>query len=94
MTNPQKKVLIFNARNLIGLNRRSNFDYCLAIENNLYIVCLTEAWLTNGIPDESLFLNEYTVLRNDRNTENHKSKFGGVLIAIESMPHQRIFLET
>ena len=48
----------------------------------------------NDIPDESHFLNDYTILRNNRTTKNNKSKHGEMLIAVKSMPHERIFLET
>ena len=92
--NSQINVLTFNVRNLLGLIRRSNFANCLAIENNLDILTLTETWLTNDKPDESLFLNDYTIYRNDRTTENNKFYDGGVLIAVKSMPPERIFLDT
>ena len=48
------------------------------------MTCLTGAF----------FLNDYTILRNNRTTENHKSKHEGALIAVKSIPHEQIFLTT
>ena len=44
---------------------------------NMDILCLTETWLTDDIPNE-----EFMIHRKDQKTDNHKTKHGGVLIAV------------
>ena len=83
------KILTFNARSLLDLKRRYSFSNCVKTENDLDILCITETWLTDDVPDESLFLKEYAIHRKDRLTDNHKSKHGGVLIAVKNLPHER-----
>ena len=57
---------------------------------NIGILCLTERWLTDDIPNERYFLKEFMIHRNDRKTDNHKTKHGGVLIAVRSgISHER-----
>ena len=86
------KILTFNARSLLDLKRRYSFSNCVKTENDLDILCITETWLTDDVPDESLFLKEYAIHRKDRLTDNHKSKHGGVLIAVKNLPHERVIL--
>ena len=69
------------------------FSNCVSLEN-IDILCLTETWLTEDIPNEGLFLKNYTIHRKDRKTENHKTKHGGVLIAVKGIPHERIDLKS
>ena len=86
------KILTFNARSLLDLKRRYSFSNCVKTENDLDILCIAETWLTDDVPDESLFLKEYAIHRKDRLTDNHKSKHGGVLIAVKNLPHERVTL--
>ena len=61
---------------------------------NMDILSLTETWLTEDIPNEGLFLKEFMIHRNDRKTDNHKTKHGGVLIAVRnSISHERVELK-
>ena len=39
-------------------------------------------------------MKNYTIHRNDRETVDHKSKHGGVLVAVKNLPHERIDLKT
>ena len=49
---------------------------------NMDILCLTETWLTDDITKERLFLKDFMIHHIDRKTDNHKTKHGGVLIAV------------
>ena len=70
-----------------------NFVKCLSIEN-MDILCLTETWLTEGIPNEGLFLKEFLIHRNDRKTDDCKTEHGGFLIAVRSsIYHERVELK-
>ena len=61
---------------------------------NMDILCLTETWLTDDIPNEGLFLKEFMIHPNDRKTDNQKTKHGGVLIAVRnSISHERVELK-
>ena len=57
-----------------------------AIANSEYgIICLCETWLTENVTLASLFLENYQVYSNDRETsDNRKTKHGGVIIAIKN----------
>ena len=85
MTNDTKQneidILLFNVHSLLDLSRRFVFANSTLIQN-YHIICLTETWLTEHIPTEALFLSNYSVFRNDRTSEDGKSKHGGVLIAV------------
>ena len=62
---------------------------------NMNILCLTETWLTDDITNEGLFLKEFMVYRNDRKTDNHKTKHGCVLIAVRnSISQERVELKS
>ena len=77
-------MLTFNTRSILDINRRMKFSN--AIANSEYnIICLCETWLTKNVTTASLFLENYQVYRNDRETsDNRKTKHGGVLIAIKN----------
>ena len=61
---------------------------------NMDIQCLTETWLTDDIPNEGLFLKEFMIHRNDRKTDNHTTKHGGVLIAVKnSISNEKVELK-
>ena len=61
---------------------------------NMDILCLTETWLTDDISNERLFLKEFMIHRNDRKTDNHKTKHGGVLNAVKnSISNERVELK-
>ena len=46
------------------------------------VLCLSETWLTKSVPNETLFLNNFQIFRNDRTSTEIVSKHGGVLIAV------------
>ena len=46
------------------------------------VLCLSETRLTKSVPNESFFLNNFQILRNDRTSTENVSKQGGVLIAV------------
>ena len=77
-------MLTFNTRSILDINRRMKLSN--AIANSEYdIICLCETWLTKDVTTVSLFLENYQVYRNDRETsDNRKTKHGGVLIAIKN----------
>ena len=47
------------------------------------MLCQTESWLTEEVPNEALFLKNYFIHRNDRNSKCGVSKHGGVLVALK-----------
>ena len=66
----------------------------MSIENDLDILCLIEIWLTSDITDEAFFLEDYTIHSRDRKSEPHKTKHGGVLIAVSNIPHESVTLNS
>ena len=44
---------------------------------NFQILAVTETWLSSSIYDNEILLSQYTIYRND-----HKSRGGGIMIAI------------
>ena len=74
------------------MKRRANLANCLATENNLDILCLTETWLTD-VQNESLLLKDYTIHKKDRKTIDNISKDRGVLEAVKNIPHERIDMQ-
>ena len=38
---------------------------CVAAQNNAYIVCLTESWLSHEILDSAVGMHDFICLRND-----------------------------
>ena len=63
--------------------------------NHYKIICLTETWLVPEVSDNALFLNNFVIHRNDRNTVNGQTKHGGVLIAVHnSIQHRRLIFVT
>ena len=55
----------------------------IILSNDYDIICLSETWLTENIPDNALFLPAHIITRCDRPTNSTKSKHGGVLIAVK-----------
>ena len=86
--------LTYNTQSIIDLKRRSKFAKCVSIENDLDIICLTETWLTSDITVEAVFLEDYTIHRRDKKSDPHKTKQGGVLIAVRNLPHERVTLNS
>ena len=66
----------------------------MTAESDINIICLTETWLTADVPDGALFLNEFTLHRKDRESDNQKRKHGGVLIGVKGIAHEKIALKT
>ena len=52
---------------------------------NFNIICLTETWLGQHIPDDSLKINEFKLFRRDRQTDN----YGGVCVYIKDNVYSR-----
>ena len=66
----------------------------MTAESDINIICLTETWLTADVPDGALFLNDFILHRKDRETDNHKTKHGGVLIGVKGIAHEKLALKT
>ena len=52
---------------------------------NFNIICLTETWLNQNTPDDSLKINEFKLYRKDRQADN----YGGVCVYIKENIHSR-----
>ena len=72
----------FNTRSILDINRRIKLSNII-LSNDYDIICLSETWLTENIPDNALFLPAHIITRCDRPTNSTKSKHGGVLIAVK-----------
>ena len=55
----------------------------IILSNDYDIICLSETWLTENIPDNALFLPAHIITRCDRPTNSTKPKHGGVFIAVK-----------
>ena len=75
-------ILPFNLHSFIDLPRRFAFANAI-VPYNPDILCLTETWLTEEVPNEELFLKNYVIHRNDRTSKCGVSKHGGVLVAVK-----------
>ena len=71
-------------RSILEHQRRTHFANSIQTKNLYEVLCLTETWLTENIPDAALFLPCYEIHRKDRPSSNGKSRHGGVLIAISN----------
>lgn len=49
-------------------------DYCA--RSSMDIFCVSESWLGDAVPDDSLYIDGYILMRQDRAGDNH----GGVAI--------------
>ena len=86
------KLIVYNVRSLLNLDRRLSFSNAIIIDQ-LEIIVLTETWLYEQIEDCELFLSSYRVHRAEKTCTNGISKHGGVLIAVkEGMKHARVQL--
>ena len=84
-------MLIYNVRSILDFKRRTDFANAVNACDHYDILCLTETWLTDDIPDSGLFLGKYLLHRSDREQSHGRSNHGGVLIAITStIQHQRL----
>ena len=70
------KISSFNARSIV--NKRLQLQTHVSLVNP-DLVAITETWLHNGVSDGEIFPDSYIVQRRD-----HKSRGGGVLLAIKS----------
>ena len=78
----ENNFLTFSVDSLVDLSHRFVFANSILM-HNFGTIGLTETWLTEHIPTESLFLSNYTVYRNDRNADNSGfSKHGAALVAV------------
>ena len=86
--------LLYNVRSLIDLSKRICLSTAFLISDYYDLLCLTETWLVSAIPDTALFLNGYSIHRNNRLSTDAKNKHGGVLIAkISRIRHTRIRID-
>ena len=77
----QITLLTFNVHSVLDPQRR--FTLANAILTQKYdVLCLSETWLTKSVPNESFFLNNFQIFKNDRTSTENVSKHGGVLIAV------------
>lgn len=59
---------------------------CVAVQNNVDVICLTETWLFDDIPDSAVSLRDFVLLRKDR-----PSHAGGLAAYIScTMPCKRL----
>ena len=58
--------ILHNVRSLIDLSKRMCLSNAISISDYYDLLCLTETWLVSAIPDTALFLNSYSIHRNDR----------------------------
>ena len=78
-------ILVYNTRSILSIDKRFIFSNTIFYRQAYDIICLTETWLTNDVPDGALFLNGYSLLRSERPAKaNGNSSHGGVLIAIRN----------
>ena len=55
---------------------------------------ITETWLSHDVPNDGLFLYNYTLYRKDREANSNNSKHVGVLIAVKKrFIHQEVKLQ-
>ena len=77
----QITLLTFNIHSVLNLQRRSTLANAI-LTRKYDVLCLSETWLTKSVPNESLFLNNFQIFRNDRTSTENVSKHGGLLIAV------------
>ena len=77
----QITLLTFNVHSVLDL--QNCFTLANATLTRKYdVLCLSETWLTKSVPNESLFLNNFQIFRNEGTSTENVSKHGGVLIAV------------
>lgn len=80
--------LILNYFSLVHYNVQSilsKVDLIGSELRNFNIICLTETWLGQDTTDESLKINEFSLYRRDRQTDNH----GGVCVYVKDNVYSR-----
>ena len=88
-------IVLYNVRSLIDLSKRICVSNAILISDYYDLLCLTETWLVSAIPDTALFLNSYSIHRNNRLSTDAKSNHGGILIAVKlRIRHTRIRIDT
>ena len=65
-------------RSLFAFEKRTKLANALTT-TNYNVICLTETRLTEDVPDEALFIQQYHIYRAERPNETTSSKHGGVL---------------
>ena len=78
--NNEVKCIYFNARSIV--NKQKELELIIR-EEDLDIIGISETWLNDKITDEELFINGYTLFRNDRN-DKIKTRGGGVALYIRN----------
>ena len=80
--------LILNYFSIVHYNIQSissKVDLIGSELRNFNIICLTETWLGQHIPDDSLKINEFKLYRRDRQTDN----YGGVCVYVKDNVYSR-----
>ena len=76
-------VLTYNARSLLNLERSQRFANSICYLN-FDILCISETWLTNDVPANSLFLSSFSTLRSNKPKKiDFSPSHGGVPIAFK-----------
>ena len=90
-----KCILLYNVRNILDIQQRLSVSNALQINSQYDIVCFTETWLTNDIPDSVLFLGDYIIHRQNKTSKNSSATNDGcVLIAVKpEISHDRMELK-
>lgn len=83
-------MLYWNCRSLINMNKRHILSDFIN-SNGFDFICLTETWFSNDINNSEIYLDNFNIIRKDRNMREH----GGVCIAIrKEIYFTRINLKT
>lgn len=91
------EVLSIFYQNVRGLRTKADEFMSNLITADLDVICLSETWLCDGIPNSNYFTPNYNVYRRDRDYISTGQKLGGgVLIALHSSleSHRRFDLES
>ena len=72
-------------------SRRKNFANAV-IQENIDIICLTETWPTQSLPDTALYLSDFKIHRGHKLSHSKDStKHGGVLEGVwKSLAFQKL----
>ena len=88
------KTLTFNDRRTLWLNRRMLFWNCM-LTQDYDDICFTETCLTQEVPNDATFSDNYTLYSRIRDTNLNNSKKCGVFIAVnKQFLQQEVKLKT
>lgn len=75
------------ARNIRNLSNKVDELYQVAIHNKSDVICITETWLSQLVPDLTVSLPGFLLLRNNRKNQSD----GGICVYIkENIPSKRV----